>query len=118
MTEGEYFLNCLFNIIIIVEYSIVLIIDQFKKHGDNTFGHIAQPYKIPLPCSELTTFLQPIVFPLSVCSVLKESFLLLFAGDNVGWADLFGQMLENANPLDHYYQNACCKCVCLHYLCL
>ncbi|KAM8742144.1 relaxin receptor 2a isoform 4-T5 [Acanthopagrus schlegelii] len=28
-------------------------------------------------------------------------------GDNVGWADLFGPTLENANPLDHYYQNAC-----------
>ncbi|XP_030292793.1 relaxin receptor 2a isoform X2 [Sparus aurata] len=28
-------------------------------------------------------------------------------GDNVGWADLIGQTLENADPLDQYYQNEC-----------
>uniref|UniRef100_A0A3B4YLU4 Relaxin family peptide receptor 2a n=1 Tax=Seriola lalandi dorsalis TaxID=1841481 RepID=A0A3B4YLU4_SERLL len=28
-------------------------------------------------------------------------------GDNIGWADLFGQTLQNANPVDQYFLNEC-----------
>ncbi|XP_040005445.1 relaxin receptor 2a isoform X2 [Xiphias gladius] len=40
-------------------------------------------------------------------------------GDNIGWADLFGQTLQNANPVDQYFLNECflqeypdsCECI-------
>ncbi|XP_070839934.1 relaxin receptor 2a isoform X3 [Chaetodon trifascialis] len=28
-------------------------------------------------------------------------------GDNVGWADLFGQTIQNTHPVDHYFLNEC-----------
>ncbi|XP_041808360.1 relaxin receptor 2a [Chelmon rostratus] len=28
-------------------------------------------------------------------------------GDNIGWADLFGQTIQNANPVDRYFLNDC-----------
>ncbi|KAE8287415.1 Relaxin receptor 1 Leucine-rich repeat-containing [Larimichthys crocea] len=30
-------------------------------------------------------------------------------GDNVGWADLFGETLQNSNTVDQYFLNECCR---------
>ena len=37
--------------------------------------------------------------------------LFVFAGDNIGWADLFGPTLQNASPVEKYFLNECCKCL-------
>uniref|UniRef100_A0A3Q3MAZ1 Relaxin family peptide receptor 2a n=1 Tax=Mastacembelus armatus TaxID=205130 RepID=A0A3Q3MAZ1_9TELE len=38
-------------------------------------------------------------------------------GDNIGWADLFGQKLQNTHPLDQYFLKECCKSLCVQYFC-
>ncbi|CAG00416.1 unnamed protein product, partial [Tetraodon nigroviridis] len=36
--------------------------------------------------------------------------LLTAGGDNAGWADLFGQLLQNHHPVDQDPLNDCCRC--------
>ena len=74
---------------------------------------------LPHFCSQLC-FYKPVQYS------IETSFLFDFAGDNIGWADLFGQALENSNPVDQYLLSECCKSVCvcsmyvymLKYVCL
>lgn len=40
-----------------------------------------------------------------------KDLLLLFAGDNSGWADIFDRTIKKAEPQD--LPNDCCMCPCL-----
>lgn len=83
---------------------------------------------IVLFCTLLINFLRHWITGFTGCSLnsihLLTLFYLLylqctdnyfslfgFAGDNIGWADLLGQTLQNANPVEQYFLNECCKCV-------
>lgn len=39
----------------------------------------------------------------------KTLKLFFFSGDNIGWADIVGETLENTNPVDQYSGDECCK---------